>query len=96
MGHVAETCYHKAHYAASLIDKIPGYSLAIEGTFFREFVVECPRSPAEINERLLDHKIIGGGDVSDRVPNGMLLCCTEVNTREEIEALAGALAEVGS
>ncbi len=96
IGHIAETSFHKAHYAASLIDKIPGYELPVEGTFFREFVVECPRPPAEINERLLDHKIIGGVDVSDRIPNGMLLCCTEVNTREEIEALADALAEVGA
>ena len=92
---VAELCYHKAHYAASLIDKIPGYSLPLEGTFFREFVVQCPRPPRETNERLLEYRIIGGLDVSDRVPNGMLLCCTEVNSREEIESLARALAEIG-
>ena len=93
--HIAELCYHKAHYAASLIEKIPGYSLPLSGTFFREFVVQCPRPPSEINERLLDHGIIGGLDVSSHFPNGMLLCCTEVNTREEIEALAEALKEIG-
>lgn len=93
--HVAELCYHKAHYAAALIRDIPGYSIPLEGTFFREFVVECPRPPAEINERLIEHGIIGGLDVSDQVPNGMLLCCTEVNSREDIEGLAKALAEVG-
>ena len=93
--HIAELCYHKAHYAASLIEKIPGYSLPIEGAFFREFVVQCPKPPGEINERLLDHGIIGGLDVSSEIDNGMLLCCTEVNTREEIESLASALAEVG-
>ena len=90
---VAELCYHKAHYAASLIEKIPGYSLPMDGTFFREFVVECPLPVAEINEFLLDRKIIGGLDISEQVPNGMLVCCTEMNTREEIEAFAGALAE---
>ena len=93
--HVAELCYHKAHYAASLIGDIPGYSVPLEGTFFREFVVECPRPPSEINERLIEHGIIGGLDVSDQVPNGMLLCFTEVNSREDIEGLAKALAEVG-
>ena len=93
--HVAELCYHKAHYAASLIRDIPGYSLPIEGTFFREFVVRCPKPPAETNRLLLERGIIGGLDVSDQVPNGMLLCCTEVNSREEIDALAGALAEIG-
>ena len=93
--HVAELCYHKAHYAASLIENIPGYSLPLQNTFFREFVVQCPIEPAEITRRLLERKIIGGLDVSDQVPNGMLFCCTEVNTREEIENLAGALSDIG-
>ena len=93
--HVAELCYHKAHYAASLIQDIPGYSLPIDGTFFREFVVRCPKPPEETNRLLLERGIIGGLDVSDQVPNGMLLCCTEVNSREEIDSLANALAEIG-
>ena len=93
--HIAELCYHKAHYAASLIEDIPGYSLPIDGTFFREFVVRCPRPPREINRRLLDYCIIGGLDVSDLVPNGMLMCCTELNSRQEIENLASTLREIG-
>jgi glycine dehydrogenase subunit 1 len=93
--HLAELCYHKAHHLASLVQRIPGYSLPIEGTFFREFVVQCPLPPSEINEKLLDRKIIGGLDVSDQIENGMLICCTDVNTQQEIEALASALAEIG-
>ena len=93
--HVAELCYHKAHYAASSIQDIPGYSLPIGGTFFREFVVRCPKPPEETNRLLLERGIIGGLDVSDQVSNGMLLCCTEVNSREEIDSLANALAEIG-
>ena len=93
---MAHLCYHKAHYAASLIEKIPGYSLPAKGTFFREFVARCPKPPREINERLLDYKIIGGLDVSEIVPDGMLLCCTEANTREEIDSLAAALSEIGN
>ena len=92
---IAELCYHKAHYAASLIERLPGYSLPMEGIFFREFVVRCPKAPREINERLLDYGIIGGLDVSAQTPNGMLLCCTEMNSREQIESLATALAEIG-
>ena len=95
MRHIAELCYHKAHYCASLIDQIPGYSLPIEGAFFREFVIRCPLPPATINQRLLERKIIGGLDVSSWVPDGMLLCLTEMNTRQEIEALTKALAEIG-
>ena len=91
---VAELCYHKAHYAASLVEKIPGYSLPLSGTFFQEFVARCPRPPGEINAALLEQGIMGGLDVSDAIPNGMLLCVTEQNSREDIEVLAGALARL--
>ena len=93
--HVAELCYHKAHYLAKLIENLPGYSIPIKGTFFREFVVQCPLPPSEINRKLERYKIIGGLDISDRVPNGMLFCCTELNSRPEIEHLAKALSEIG-
>ena len=95
MRHIAELCYHKAHYAASLIDRLPGYSLPLDGTFFQEFVVQCPKSPTETNERLLDFGIIGGLDVASLLPHGMLVAVTEMNSREEIESLASALAEIG-
>jgi glycine dehydrogenase subunit 1 len=96
MRHIAELCYHKAHYAASLIERLPGYSLPLEGTFFREFVVQCPIPPSEVNRHLLDRRIIGGLDISDQVPDGLLLCVTELNSQEEIETLATALGEIGS
>ena len=91
--HVAELCYHKAHYAASLIGEIPGFSLPFQSAFFNEFAVQCPVPPAEINRRLLERDIIGGLDISDLIPGGMLFCVTEMNTREEIETLAEALSE---
>jgi glycine dehydrogenase subunit 1 len=91
--HIAKLNYHKSHYLASLLTKIPGYSLASDGVYFREFVVHCPRSPAEINEMLLKHKILGGIDVSDRYENGMLLCCTELTTKDEINVLVDLLAQ---
>ena len=90
---VAELSYHKAHYAASLIGRVAGYSLPIQGTFFKEFVVKCPADPGVINQRLLESGIIGGLDISDVMPNCMLFCVTEMNTRQQIEALAGALSE---
>jgi glycine dehydrogenase subunit 1 len=92
---VAEACYHKAHYAAGLISEIDGYLIDLSVPFFKEFVVRCPRSPAEINRRLLERDTIGGLDISDRVENGTLVCVTEMNTREEIERLVGGLREAG-
>jgi glycine dehydrogenase subunit 1 len=91
---IAEACYHKAHYAAALVSRIPNYTVDQAKPFFNEFVVRCPVPPAEINRRLLERDIIGGLDVSDQVESGLLLCVTEMNTREEIERLAAGLAEV--
>ncbi len=93
---VAELCYQKAHYAASQIARLPGYSLPVEGDFFHEFAVQCPLPPARINQFLLERKIIGGYDLSHRIPNTMLLCVTEMNPREEIDSLVAALGEAGS
>ncbi len=88
---VAELCYHKSHYAASAIGGLDGYSLPQSGEFFQEFVVTCPEAPAKINRRLMERNILGGLDVSDRFENGMLLCVTEMNSREDIDLLVDAL-----
>ena len=88
---VAELCYHKAHYAASAIAGLDGYSLPQSGEFFQEFVVSYPEAPVKINRRLMERNILGGLDVSDRFDNGMLLCVTEMNSREDIDALVDAL-----
>ena len=91
---VAELCYHKSHYAAQCIEALPGYSLPLQGTFFKEFVVQCPKPPAEINESLIKEKIIGGLDISAHVPDGMLLCVTEMNSRDQIDSLVDALSRL--
>jgi glycine dehydrogenase subunit 1 len=93
---VAELCYHKAHYAAQKIAALPGFKVS-DKPFFKEFVVHCPQGPAEINEKLLEHKIIGGYPLGEDYPylkDAMLLCVTEMNTKEQIDHLVTALAEV--
>lgn len=91
---VADLCYQKAHYAAKLLTAIPGFSLSQERPFFQEFTVRTPIAPSELNRRLLDHGIIGGIDISDRVPNGWLVCVTEVNPRREIERMASTVRSI--
>jgi len=95
---VAHLCYQKAHYAADCIARLDGWSTWHDKPFFHEFVVVCPAPVKEINDYLLDeHDIIGGYDLGQDYPelqNHMLVCCTETNTREEIDALAEALAEL--
>jgi glycine dehydrogenase subunit 1 len=92
---IAETCYHKAHYAANRIDALDKYSVDTSTPFFKEFVVRCPTLPSEINEKLGEKNIIGGLDASSQIENGMLVCVTEMNTRDEIDRLCEALAEAG-
>lgn len=92
----AELCYQKAHYAASQIDALDGYSLASDGTFFNEFVISCREPVQSTLDALLEHKIIGGADASERVANGIVFALTEQNTRAEIDRLVAALDEIGS
>jgi glycine dehydrogenase subunit 1 len=95
---VAELCYHKAHYAAREIDMLDKYRLISEGSFFNEFVVECPKPVAELNQELLEEGILGGYDLGSDYPervNQMLVCVTEMNNRDQIDHLANRLAAFG-
>jgi glycine dehydrogenase subunit 1 len=96
---VAGLCYQKAHYAAGKIGKIKGYSLCFDAPFFHEFVVCCPDPVAEINAHLLEHGFLGGYDLGQDYPalrNHMLLAVTEMNTKDEIDALVDVLEEVAN
>jgi len=94
---VGNLCYQKAHYAASEISKLDGYSLWSSEPFFHEFVIKTPKPAKEINEILLENGIIGGFDLSRSYPgmeDYLLIAVTETNSREEIEALIDVLSEV--
>jgi glycine dehydrogenase subunit 1 len=94
---LAELCYHKAHYAASRIAELEGYQVLAGKPFFKEFVVRCPAPVKAINDHLLaEWGIIGGYDLGRdyaHLENHMLVCVTEVVSREEIDALVDGLAE---
>jgi glycine dehydrogenase subunit 1 len=98
MQQVANLCYQKAHYAAEQIAKLDGYEVWNDRPFFHEFVVKCPRPVMRVNEHLVnEHDIIGGYDLGQEyrdLQRHMLLCCTETNTKEEIDELVEALAEI--
>jgi glycine dehydrogenase subunit 1 len=94
---VAELCYHKAHYAARILSKLPGYQLWSEAPLFHEFVLQCPAPVQEINSHLLEHGILGGYDLGQDYPdlnNHMLIAVTEMNSKEDIDNLAEVLGEV--
>jgi len=88
---VAELCYHKAHYAAEKMAELKGYSLVFQKPFFKEFVIRCPIAPSQINQALFKEGIVGGLDISHIIDNSMLLCVTEMNTKQEIDKLVEVL-----
>lgn len=93
---VAELCYHKAHYAAHAIAQLPGFAVTTTRPFFNEFRVRCPMPVAQLSQFLLDKGILGGYDLAGDYPHlqqEMLLCVTEMNTREQIDRLIAALQE---
>ena len=59
---------------------------------FNEFVVQTQEDPYAINERLLKKKIVGGFPVLKKfypeLGNAALWCCTELTTKESIDAAA--------
>ncbi len=91
---MASLSYQKAHYAAGAINALSDYEVSGDGPWFHEFVVACPQSPKETTKKLLEQGIIGGLDISDSVPNGMLFCATEMNTKTEIDSLVDALGKI--
>jgi glycine dehydrogenase subunit 1 len=94
----AELCVQKSHYAAERINSLKGYELVYTEPFFKEFVIRCPRPAAEVNNHLLQRKIIGGYDlarIDASLTNHMLLCVTEMNTKEEIDLLVSSLSPLG-
>jgi glycine dehydrogenase subunit 1 len=95
----AELCYHKAHYAAKEIAAVEGYEVNLSRPFFNEFVVKCPRPVSEINDHLIERGIIGGYDLGEDYPylqDQMLICVTEMNRKDEIDALVEVLKEVNA
>ena len=90
MKEVAEQCMSKAHYMANQISSVPGYELVFTGEFFHEFVTKCPVDPAKLMQKLEDNGILGGYVLKD---SNILWCCTEMNTKAEIDSLVKILKE---
>ncbi len=94
---VAQLCYHKAHYAAEELSKIKGMGLCFSAPFFHEFALCVGRRAAEVNAHLLEHGILGGYDLGQDYPSlkdHLLIAVTEMNTKQEIDALVEVMKEV--
>src|SRR5687768_5908841 len=96
----AHQCLQKAVYAAQRIQSLDGFLLPFSGPRFNEFVVRGPLDAGALLARLGKEKGIEGGIplwrfFTDR-PNDFLVCVTEINSRDEIDALVEGLSEVSN
>ncbi|MFL6214431.1 MAG: aminomethyl-transferring glycine dehydrogenase subunit GcvPA [Blastocatellia bacterium] len=94
---VAHQNMQKAHYAASEIARLDGYSLRFGAPFFNEFVITTPRSAAEVTCAMAGKKILGGVPLDRYYPemkDALLVCVTETAKRAAIDRFVAALAEV--
>jgi glycine dehydrogenase subunit 1 len=83
----------KAAYAAGEFAK-KGKILFAGAPRFNEFVVQTEEDPHQINNRLLEKKMIGGFPLARFYPelgNAALWCCTELNSKEQIDAAVQAV-----
>ena len=95
---VAQQCLQKAAYAAKQIGALPGFSIPYTGPCFNEFVVRAPVNAVDLLARLGKEKAINGGLALSRFladrSNEFLVCVTETNTREQIDALVSGLSSL--
>ncbi|PYP85393.1 MAG: aminomethyl-transferring glycine dehydrogenase subunit GcvPA [Candidatus Angelobacter sp. Gp1-AA117] len=85
----------KAAYAAGQFGRKS--KILFEGApRFNEFVVQTEKDPHEANNRLLEKKVIGGFPLKRFYPelgNAAVWCCTELNTKEQIDAAVQAVGQ---
>jgi glycine dehydrogenase subunit 1 len=85
----------RATYARQQLAAIPDCRLAFSGPTFNEFVLETPKPARDILTQLIAQRLIPGLDLgrfyAER-SHQLLICVTEMNTREEIDRLCAALA----
>ena len=62
-----------------------------KGEFFHEFVTVSEKCPCEALKALEEHGILGGYPLGN---HRVLWCCTEMNTKEEMDEVIRILKEV--
>lgn len=80
----------KAHYMAAELEKI-GFKVLNNGEFFHEFVTDSDKCACCVLKALEENGIIGGYPLGG---NKILWCCTEMNTKAEIDAAVSIMKEV--
>jgi len=88
--HLAQLNFDKAHYASEQLAR-RGFAKVFDHPFFNEFVVRCPKPPELIVETLAKSRVLAGLPLGPYFPerkDQLLVCVTEIRTREDIDAFA--------
>ena len=88
---VATQCCSKAHYLASELSKLKGWSIKYGADFFMEFVTES-ENPKGLLDFLQTKGILGGLQLSD---TEILWCVTEMASKDDLDTLVGLIQEFG-
>jgi len=94
---VANISLQRAHYLADNIAKINGFSVTFNAPFFNEFTITAPIKAKNLLEKLLLKNIIGGIALDrwyKNMENNLLVCVTEMNSKEELDYFIGALNQI--
>ena len=90
LAQAATLCCSKAHYLQQAL-AAAGLEPVYAGEFFHEFVTRCPVEPEKLLAHLEAAGYLGGLPLAD---GSLLWCATELNTKEEMDALAALVKEV--
>jgi glycine dehydrogenase subunit 1 len=90
----AELSMSKAHYLAERICELTGFSMLYTGEYFNEFVTSFTGDVDKLLQELELRGILGGYPLTGEHQGNILWCATEMNTKEEIDALISAMKEV--
>jgi len=87
---VARVSYARAHLLLDKLQKL-GFECLNKEPFFNEFIVKTPRNSEKILERLSENGILGGLIIDN---DKILICCTEMNTIQDIEDYVSIVRQV--
>jgi glycine dehydrogenase subunit 1 len=78
---VAKLSYARAHLLKGKLAEL-GFKNMNSKPFYNEFVVNVPGSAEALTSKLLEKGILGGVNLGD---NDLLVCCTEMNSVQDID-----------
>lgn len=94
---LAEMNVAKVQFAQKTLEKVAGVELVLKGPAFNEFVIKVSKPVEQVLKSCLEEDIFAGVSLKKDYPElgeALLICVTEMNSREEIERFAQVLKKV--